>query len=107
MKTFIRANYNKIKMLYKKYERVLIPATLLGGVLVDYFTFTSIQISITFILLFGYWVIVGTTITFIHLYDANKVPEKFRYLSLFSPLIIQFCFGSLLGSSLIFYWFSG
>src|SRR3989344_8442594 len=117
MKTFIKIHYQKVRTLYKKYERLLMPATLVGGFLVDYFTFTSIQISITFTLLFGYWIIVGATIAFTHLYDAPsfakasegkwQIWHKFLYLRLFSPLIIQFCFGSLLGSSLIFYWFSG
>lgn len=85
------------------------PVTLVGGFLVDYITFTSIQISTTFILLFGYWVFAGAVIAFTHIYDAGKLPAwlQLKYVRLFSPLLIQFAFGSLLGSSLIFYWFSG
>ena len=84
------------------------PLTLLGGFLLDYFTFTSITISTTFILLFLYWIVAGAVIAFTHLYDANRLPAWFwfRYIRLFSPLLVQFAFGSLLGSSLIFYWFS-
>lgn len=109
MKKFIVSNYQRIKRLYAKYERVLMPATLVGGFLLDYFTFTSIQISTTFILLFAYWVLAGAVITFSHVYDAGRLPQKnaLRYARLFAPLAVQFAFGSLLGSSLIFYWFSG
>jgi len=109
MKTFIKDNYQKIKTFYKKHERLLMPVTLVGGFLVDYFTFTSIQISTTFMLLFGYWVFAGGMIVFTHLYDAQKLHLRLRsrYIRLFSPLFLQFAFGSLLGSSLIFYWFSG
>ncbi len=83
------------------------PATLVVGFLVDYITFTSIQISITFTLLLVYWAIAGATIVFINLYDAGKLSQKFRYARLFAPLVIQFTFGALLGSSMVFYWLSG
>src|SRR5687767_5925328 len=109
MKTFVKLQYQKVGALYKKYERLLMPATLLGGFLIDYITFTSINIRTTFIILFIYWILAGSIIAFMHLFDAGKVNVWYRlkYLRLFSPLILQFCFGSLLGSSLIFYWFSG
>ncbi len=99
--------YHRVKNLYLKYERLLMPATLVGGFLVDYFTFTSINISLTFILLVVYWLLAGSSILFIHLYDAEKLPLALRYVRLFAPLFLQFVFGSLLGPSLIFYWFSG
>lgn len=89
------------------------PVTLVGGFLVDYVTFTNIQISSTFILLFVYWVFAGVVITFEHLYDAGyfrSIPRSsvtLRYFRLFAPLAVQFAFGSLLGASLIFYWFGG
>ncbi|MSU60674.1 MAG: DUF2914 domain-containing protein [Candidatus Staskawiczbacteria bacterium] len=109
MKTFIASNYQRARDFYKRYERFLMPAMLIGGFLVDYITFTSIQISTTFILLLGYWVFAGAVIAFTHVYDAGKLPAwlQFKYVRLFSPLLVQFAFGSLLGSSLIFYWFSG
>lgn len=107
MRTLIASQYQRIKNFYIKYERVLMPATLVGGFLLDYFTFISIQITITFTLLLVYWVLAGAVIAFIHLYDAQKLSQKFRYIRLFAPLFIQFVFGALLSSSLIFYWFSG
>ncbi|OGZ65591.1 MAG: hypothetical protein A3C06_00695 [Candidatus Taylorbacteria bacterium RIFCSPHIGHO2_02_FULL_46_13] len=101
------SHYQKIKALYFRYERWLMPATLVIGFLVDYFTFTSIQISVTFGLLLAYWALAGATILFVHFYDADKLPKKLRYARLFAPLVIQFTFGALLGSSLVFYWLSG
>ena len=85
------------------------PATLVVGFLVDYFTFINIQINLTFSLLFFYWILTGFVIVFTHLYDAQKLPgiSALKYIRLFSPLIVQFTFGALLGASLIFYWFSG
>src|SRR3989344_3120813 len=109
MKKFLASRYQQIKGIYGKYERLLMPAMLIVGFLVDYFTFTNIQITITFALLFFYWILTGLIIIFTHLYDAGKVPgiATLKYIRLFAPLVLQFTFGALLGSSLIFYWFSG
>ena len=109
MKKFLASRYQQIKGIYGKYERLLMPAMLIVGFLVDYFTFTNIQITITFALLFFYWILTGLIIIFIHLYDAGKIPgiATLKYIRLFAPLVLQFTFGALLGSSLIFYWFSG
>lgn len=103
----IASHYQQIKGFYLRYERWFMPATLVGGFLVDYLTFTNIQIEITFALLSMYWLITGLTIAFINLYDAEKLSRKFKYARLFAPLLIQFTFGALLSGSLIFYWFSG
>lgn len=107
MKTYLQSHYRRIKRLYFRYERILMPTTLVSGFLVDYFTFTNIDTNTTFTLLFIYWIGAGCTIAFIHLYDNNKIPERLRYVRLFTPLLLQFFFGALLGGSFIFYWFSG
>jgi len=106
----IPSHYRVVRDLYFKYERLLLPATMVVGFLVDYFTFINIKISTTFAFLLVYWVLAGIVIAFIHEYDAQKFPwfsVQTRYLRLFSPLFIQFTFGALLSSSLVFYWFSG
>ncbi len=103
----VKSHYQKVKSFYQRYERLFMPVTLIAGFLLDYLTFTSIQINTTLSLLSIYWIAVGIIILFIPLYDAQKISPKLRYLRLVSPLIIQFSFGSLLGGSLIFYWFSG
>lgn len=103
----IRSHYNKIKDLYLKYERVLMPAALVIGFVVDYLTFTNIEISTTLTVLSSYWLVAALTIIFINLYDSDRLSPRLRYVRLFAPLLIQFIFGGLLGGSFIFYWFSG
>ncbi len=103
----IKSHYQRVKEFYLRYERILMPTTLVVGFLIDYVTFANIKIEFTFTLLFIYWLISGFTITFIKFYDASRISLKFKYLRLFSPLIIQFSLGALLSSSLVFYWLSG
>ena len=103
----IKSHYQRVKEFYLRYERILMPATLVIGFLIDYVTFANIKIEFTFTLLFFYWILAGLTIAFINFYDAQKISTKLKYIRLFSPLIIQFSFGALLSSSLVFYWLSG
>lgn len=108
LKQLIR--YRQIRNLYNKYERVLIPGTLVFGVIVDSITFASINIMLAFCLLGVYLIIAGAAIAFINAYDADclqKDRRVFQYLRLAAPLAIQFTFGALLSASFIFYFFSG
>lgn len=102
--------YHQIKEWYEKYERVLIPGTLVFGVIADWVTFISINITTAFLLLGVYFCIAGGIIAFQHAYDAGRISQHvsiFRYLRLSAPLVIQFTFGALLSASFIFYLFSG
>jgi hypothetical protein len=101
-----KTHYQKIKGLYFKYERVLMPASLVFGFFVDYFTFTNIDIASTLVIQCVYWGVVAGIILFIYAYDAGKITQRLRYIRLFSPLLFQFLFGGLLSGSFIFYWFS-
>lgn len=109
MKKFILSRYYQIKNFYLRYERILMPASLVVGFLFDYFTFTSIKIGAAFIILFIYWFIAGIMIIFIQLCDSQKLSATpfFGYTRIFAPFIVQFTFGALLGASFVFYWFSG
>ncbi|MFH1631640.1 MAG: DUF2914 domain-containing protein [bacterium] len=104
-----RIRFRQMKILYKQYERFLIPGMLLVGVTVDFITFRTIKVSSAFILLAIYIVIAGATIAFINFYDSARIDRQsaIRYLRLAAPLAVQFTFGALLSASLIFYWFSG
>lgn len=93
--------YEKWKRLFEKYERVLIPGTLVFGVIVDFVTFRSIRIETAFLILGVYVVIAALSIV------GLNVQRPVRYLPLVAPLTLQFTFGALLSASLIFYWFSG
>ncbi|PIR74069.1 MAG: hypothetical protein COU35_04470 [Candidatus Magasanikbacteria bacterium CG10_big_fil_rev_8_21_14_0_10_47_10] len=101
--------YNEIKAFLIKYERVLMPATLVTGVLFDTVTFRTINIVTSSILLGVYLVIAGGIIAYMNAYDAHGIErgKVLRYVRLISPFVIQFAFGALLSASLIFYWFSG
>src|SRR3989344_3727303 len=99
--------YQKAKEIHHRYERFLIPATLVLGFLVDYITFASVRISITLALLIGYWVAAGLAIIFISLCDTGKMPVRLQSARFAAFLLIQYAFGSLLSGSLVFYWFSG
>ncbi len=102
--------YNKIKAWYEKYERMLLPGTLVFGVITDLFTFRSIQISYTFLILSFHVLFSGAMIAFLNLYDAGAIRKGNRVLDfvrLAAPLAIQFSFGGLASASFIFYFFSG
>jgi len=107
IKSTIKSHFQRIKAWYLKYERWLMPVTLAVGFVADYVTFVNIQINTALVILFVYWVICALAITFVYTFDAGKMPEKYRFLRLFAPLLIQFTFGGLLSNSFIFYWFSG
>lgn len=92
--------YHRIKAWYEKYERLLIPGTLVFGVIIDFITFTTINVATAFILLGIYFLIAGGMI-------AYQNTSVFRYLRLSAPLVIQFTFGALLSGSFVFYVFSG
>jgi len=103
----IRSHYQKIKEFLRKYERWLLPVTLVFGFVVDYITFVNIQVSTAIIILFAHFVCCACAIIFIYAYDAGKISPKLKYIRLFAPLVVQFNFGGLLSNSFIFYWFSG
>jgi len=98
--------YRKIKHWYEKYERILIPGTLILGIIFDAITFSSINTNTAFLLLLIYLGIAGIVIIFANAYDQGYL-RWLRYLRLASPLIVQFTFGALLSGVFIFYFFSG
>ena len=98
--------YQKTKDLYRRYERVLLPATLFFGFAADYVTFKHIRVSASLTVLLVYFVLAGVAIAFTRYYDAGRIPEKLRFARLFASLIIQYTFGALLGASFVFYWYS-
>ncbi len=102
-----RSRYRRAKDLYRRYERVLLPATLFFGFVVDYVTFKHIQVSTSLAVLLVYFVLAGVAIAFMHYYDADPArSERLRFARLAVPLVIQYTFGALLGASFVFYWYS-
>lgn len=102
--------YRHIKAWFEKYERVLLPATLVLGVILDWITFTNINYSTSFLLLGIYTFLSGIAIVFLNAFDAGRLSFEnrfWRYVRLTTPFVIQFLFGALLSGVFIFYIFSG
>jgi len=102
--------YLRLKAFYEKYERVLIPGTLVLGLIIDFLTFHSVRVETFLKLLTAYLVVAGALIAFMHIYDARweaKTGEWLRYVRVAVPILIQFAFGALLSASFLFYWFGG
>src|SRR6185503_5889640 len=102
-----QSQYQRVKAFYKKYESFFMPALILWGFIFHYVTFKAISIADVLYLVFGYMGLATLVIVFMHLYDMGKIPQLFRYVRLFSPLLLQFSLGSMIGGVFIFYWFSG
>jgi hypothetical protein len=102
--------YLKAKATIKKYEKYLLPAMLLLGVIIDFITFRTLQVEVAFSILGVYLCIAACLILFTSYYQADKLPKQWRIVRLFhllAPIGLQFFFGALLSASFIFYWFSG
>jgi len=100
----------RLKAIYEKYERVLIPGFLVVGFIFDIITFQALQIGTALKLLMAYAFMAGLMLIFIQLYDARKEPSKYvimSYARFLAPFAAQISVGALLSSSLLFYWFSG
>ncbi len=106
MFSIFKTKYQKVKEQYHKYERYLIPTFLFVGFVIDYITFTHIQITTALLMLSVHFTLAGASIVFIHFYDAGRITHKLKFVRLYTPLLIQFTFGALLGATFIFYWFS-
>ncbi len=76
------------------------PATLILGTAADFVTFKTLNVETTFWILGIYYVIAAACIAILN----TIVHERIRITAKF---LIQFTFGALLSSSLVFYWFSG
>ncbi len=94
-----------------KHERFLVPLMLFVGVVIDFITFRSINLTTAFALLGIYTGVAAVMILVMHRHDATKhLLERSSfvgYVRVIAPLIIQFAFGALLSATFIFYWFSG
>ncbi|MFP4539385.1 MAG: DUF2914 domain-containing protein [Candidatus Paceibacterota bacterium] len=97
----------KLNYYYKRYERFLIPGALFLGIITDVLLFRSINFQFAFTILFIHFLVSGSVIFFIRIYDRGYLRRwGTRLIRVFSPLILQYTFGALLSACLIFYWFS-
>ena len=95
------------RIFYEKNERYLIPGALVFGIFTDVLLFRSINYEFAFLILSFHIIASGSVIAFMHIYDAGYFRKKFfRFVRIFTPLLLQYTFGALLSASLIFYLFS-
>lgn len=102
--------FDQVSRWYSKYERYLIPGSLLAGVITDFILFQQINLSLAFSILTFHIVLSGSIIAYRNLYDSHCFGHQRRilqYLRLFSSMILQYSFGALLSGFFVFYWFSG
>ena len=100
----------RLRAIYEKYERFLIPGFLVSGFVLDIITFRTLNIRTNLELQTMYAILCGLALSYTHIYDALKQPPKlavFGWLRFLAPFAEQLSIGSLLSSSLLFYWFSG
>lgn len=100
----------RLRAIYERYERFLIPGFLVSGFVLDVITFRALNIRTNLGLQTGYVVMAGLALSYIHIYDSLKqIPPLriFGYIRFLAPFALQISFGSLLSSALLFYWFSG
>lgn len=98
----------KLKVLYKRYEGVLIPLALFFGFATDILTFRLVRFTTSMVFLLGHLFFAAINIVVVN-YFKEKTPKKrvISYWVLFAPLFVQFSFGNLFSGFLIFYFESG
>lgn len=89
----------RVRGRIERHQHLFAPAFLLGGFLADVLTFRTLQVSTTFSLLGAYAAVAAAAIVV-----GDRGPGFFRKAL---PVALQFAFGALLSSSLLFYWYSG
>jgi len=94
----------KIREMYVRYERRISAAALLAGFIFDNITFPRINLSSSYLILMIYLAVSGAGIFLINLTEGKVIRaqffERIRPVLLF---VIQFCFGALFSSFVVFY----
>lgn len=97
-----------VREWFRRYERHLSSAALLGGFIVDAFTLRRVDLPFENIVLISYFILIATGIFLLNLSDARMYRGPFAAnISYILPLIIQFAFGGLFSGFVIFYFRSG
>lgn len=100
--------YRRLRDFIKRHERILMPAALVFGFIVDLFTLNRVDQLFDNLVLLSYLTLAGFCIA---LYYSQRITESnhpfFARIRTFSALIIQFAFGGLFSGLVIFYTRSG
>ena len=97
----------KIKYLYARYERYLMPTALVLGFISDIATFRLVKFETALVILFVQLLLAGASVFFI-LFEFKEIQSRFlSYVRVFAPLVLQYALGSIFSASVIFYSYSG
>lgn len=100
--------FRRLREIYSRYERLLIPGALLLGFLADIIFFAFIDFDFAIIALSIHLAVAALSIAFINFYEDGVLRGRFfNYLRFIAPSILQFTFGALFSAFVIFYSFSG
>ncbi|KKW30724.1 MAG: hypothetical protein UY72_C0004G0013 [Candidatus Uhrbacteria bacterium GW2011_GWD2_52_7] len=100
------AAYKTTQEFLGRYERFLMPSTLLGGTIIDAVQFRTFSIETTFIISGVYAVLCGLAMI-VMVTPMRDHGRLMKYAHLAAPYVQQFTIGALLSTALLFYWFSG
>jgi hypothetical protein len=105
-------NLTKLKSLYTKHNHLLLPLALVVGFVLDIVTFASLSFDLTILTLVIHLILAGLSIVVINFYEEGVIPKLVDgrisgYARLIAPLVLQFSFGALFSSFIIFYSYSG
>ena len=105
-----RKAYARLKSWIDRHERSLVSVFLVGGFLLHYVTFKSIEVGMTLIGLGIYLALAAACIVYVPFHEKHGTDWSHPLLArllLAVPFLLQVAFGSLLSMALLFYWFSG
>ena len=96
--------WQTIRQYYGKYERYLPVVSFLAGFLWDSLTLNRIDRLSDNVILLAYLLLAGVAIVFIHLIDHHRLthPTIMRFREWY-PWVLQFLFGGLFSSYVVFY----
>lgn len=107
----------KLRSWYKRYERFFIPSALVLGFLSDVVMFRYVSVQFVLVSLVLHLALAGAAIAILNVYEARKMngisskagwqDKFFAYAQIFSPLVLQYSFGSLFSAFVLFYSASG
>jgi hypothetical protein len=100
----LKRQFQKLVILFKRYERHITSFALLFGFTVDSLTLTRIDLWLDNLILIWYLSLATAGIVVVNLYEGKVLKGKFfGYVSTFAPIPIQYAFGGLFSGFIIFY----
>jgi len=97
----------KIGAWFHKYESRLMPASLIFGFIVDYFTLNKVDSVFDNAILLGHLTITATVIALIYSTHALSPKKWYQFISPVLPVLMQFSLGGLFSGLVVFYSRSG